>query len=204
MKQQSQGKASSGVINATQLPPLSGSQRQHPEGIQEELEDQMMDDMEMDEQMENQPYGMEMEEDAMEDEEEDQGITFEGLRDIIEKTEDEGKDQVFQAREANYISKGTYIWQLLSQIETGEQAISFFAKHGHNTPIKFINCKRKPVPADQFRPYDLVKIEDEKALENEYFTVSAQGVVHVSQDKGKRNKNADAVPTEFLSLSEWM
>ena len=164
----------------------------------------MMDDMEMDEQMENQPYGMEMEEDAMEDEEEDQGITFEVLRDIIEKTEDEGKDQVFQAREANYISKGTYIWQLLSQIETGEQAISFFAKHGHNTPIKFINCKRKPVPADQFRPYDLVKIEDEKALENEYFTVSAQGVVHVSQDKGKRNKNADAVPTEFLSLSEWM
>jgi hypothetical protein len=167
------------------------------------MDEQMMDEMEMDEQMENQDYGMEMDE-QMEMDEEDQGVNFEGLRDIIEKTEDEGKDQVFQAREAKYISKGTYIWQLLSQIETGEQAISFFAKHGHNTPIKFINCKRKPVPADQFRPYDLVKIEDEKALENEYFTVSAQGVVHVSQDKGKRNKNSDAVPTEFLSLSEWM
>ena len=52
MKQQSQGKASSGVINATQLPPLSG-QMQYPQGIQEELEDQMMDEeqMEMDEQM---------------------------------------------------------------------------------------------------------------------------------------------------------
>jgi len=39
-----QGKASSGVINATQLPPLSG---QHPQGIEEEP-DQMMDQMEMD------------------------------------------------------------------------------------------------------------------------------------------------------------
>jgi hypothetical protein len=68
-----------------------------------------MDEMDMDEQMENQAYGMEMDEDVMEDEE-DQGVNFEGLRDIIEKTEDEGKDQVFQAREANYISKGTYIW----------------------------------------------------------------------------------------------
>ena len=58
-------------------------------------------------------YGMEMEEDVMEEEEEDQALNFDGLRDIIEKTEDEGKDQVFQAREANYISKGTYIWQLL-------------------------------------------------------------------------------------------
>lgn len=54
----------------------------------------------------------------MEDEEEPEDdnpeVTFDGLRDIIEKTEDEGKDQVVQAREANYISKGTYIWQLLA------------------------------------------------------------------------------------------
>ena len=164
-----------------------------------------MDEMEMDgeayQQMEamDDDQGMEEEDGA-----EDAGVTFEALRDIIEKTEDEGKDQVVQAREANYISKGTYIWQLLAQIETGEQAISFFAKHGHNTPIKFVNCKRKPVPGDQFRPYDLVKVDDEKALENEYFTISAQGVVHVSQEKGKKYKKSDAVPTEFLSLSEWM
>lgn len=109
-----------------------------------------------------------------------------------------------QAREANYISKGTYIWQLLTQIETGEQAISFFAKHGYNTPIKFVNCKRKPVPGDQFRPYDLVKVDDEKALESEYFTISAQGVVHVTQGKGKRGMKPDIAPTEFLSLSGWM
>ena len=113
------------------------------------MDDQMMEDMgmemDMDEQMEQEAYQMEEEE---EEQQQEQGFTFEGLRDIIEKTEDEGKDQVFQAREANYISKGTYIYQLLTQIETGEQAISFFAKHGHNTPIKFVNCKRKPVPGD--------------------------------------------------------
>jgi hypothetical protein len=203
--QSAQGKASSGVINATQLPPLSGQRGPHPQGIEEDPEDQMMDEMEMDgeayQQMEamDDDQGMEEEDGA-----EDAGVTFEALRDIIEKTEDEGKDQVVQAREANYISKGTYIWQLLAQIETGEQAISFFAKHGHNTPIKFVNCKRKPVPGDQFRPYDLVKVDDEKALENEYFTISAQGVVHVSQEKGKKYSKSDAVPTEFLSLSEWM
>jgi dynein heavy chain len=165
----------------------------------------MMDEMgaQMDGEAYQQVEGMaDMEED--EEEAEDAEVTFEALRDIIEKTEDEGKDQVVQAREANYISKGTYIWQLLAQIETGEQAISFFAKHGANTPIKFVNCKRKPVPGDQFRPYDLVKVDDEKALESEYFTISAQGVVHVSQEKGKRGSKSDAEPTEFLSLSEWM
>ena len=53
-----------------------------------------------------------------------------------------------QARQANFISTGTYIHQLLMQIKTGEQAISFFAKYGSNTPIKFLNCNRKPIPPD--------------------------------------------------------
>ena len=63
---------------------------------------QQMDDMEMDEGMEGQ------------EDDDNAGPTFEALRDIIEKTEDEGKDQAGQARGANYISKGTYIWQLLT------------------------------------------------------------------------------------------
>jgi hypothetical protein len=74
----------------------------------------MVDEMGM--EMEDDEYGaqqmndMEMGEE-MEDEEDDNGDpTFEALRDIIEKTEDEGKDQAGQARGANYISKGTYIW----------------------------------------------------------------------------------------------
>lgn len=193
-----QGKASSGVINATQLPPLSGKQ---PEGIDEEME------MEMEAEAQYQQQQMEEMDDMPEDD--DASYDYAQLDRLIENEEDKGTDQAVKAREANYISKGTYIWQLLSQIETGEQAIAFFAKHGHNTPIKFVNCKRKPVPLDQFRPYDLVKIDPDdenakKALESEYFTISAQGVVHVIQEKGRRGAQSEVIPTEFLSLSEWM
>lgn len=191
-----QGKASSGVINATQLPPLDG---QFPEGIEEEP-DQMMD---MD-QMEMDPDAYQQMEEMGEAPDDDETYDYAMLNRLIENEEDKGMDQAQKAREANYISKGTYIWQLLSQIETGEQAIAFFAKHGHNTPIKFVNCKRKPVPGDQFRPYDLIIIgDDEKALEGEYFTISAQGVVHVGRQEKGRSANAPP-PTEFLSLSDWM
>lgn len=173
----------------------------------------MIPEMEMDPNMEEDPYGEAMDgmDEAMEQDEaeDDAGITFEALRDKIESAEDAGKDLLTQARKANYISKGTYIGELLAAIETGEQAIAFFAKHGSNTPIKFVNCKRRPVPGDQFRPYDLVKVDssDEKALEGEYFTISAQGVVHVTTVPGRRGTAHDTAgfaPTEFLSLSEWM
>ena len=57
-KQQSgAGRASSGVINATQLPPLSG-QNQYPDGIEEDMNEQMMDEMDM-EGMDMDPYGEE-------------------------------------------------------------------------------------------------------------------------------------------------
>jgi hypothetical protein len=75
----------------------------------------MMDDNE--DQMEADQYhqhmdGMAegMEEDMDYGQEQDDEINFENLRDIIEKTEDAGNDQVVESREANYISKGTYIF----------------------------------------------------------------------------------------------
>jgi dynein heavy chain len=71
-------------------------------------------------------------------------------------------------------------------------------------PVKFLNCNRKQVAAVQFRPYDLVIIEDEKALEKEYFTISAQGVVQVFNEKRRKKAANAATPTEFLSLSDWM
>lgn len=80
----------------------------------------MMDEMEMDGEAYQQMEEMDDDQGMEEEGAEDAGVTFEALRDIVEKTDDEGKDQVVQAREANYISKGTYIWQLLAQIETGE------------------------------------------------------------------------------------
>jgi len=71
-------------------------------------------------------------------------------------------------------------------------------------PIKFLNCNRKRVSVSQFRPYDLVIIEDEKALEKEYFTISAQGVVQVFNEKRRKKSVNSITPTEFLSLSDWM
>jgi len=49
--------------------------------------------------------------------------------------------------------------KIQDSIKTGEEAISFFAKYGNTTPIKFINCVRIETnnPAI-FRPYDLIVI----------------------------------------------
>lgn len=134
-------------------------------------------------------------------------IDFEEFRLIIENNEDESKNKASQARQANFIRKGTPIYDMLVKIQSGEQAISFFAQHGNSTPIKFLNCNRAPVPPQLFRPYDLSVSFDEKELKDEYFTVSAQGVVHICPEKGtvvKKASKFDAVPTEFFSLSDWM
>lgn len=98
-----QGKASSGVINATQLPPLAGGKYQ-PEGIDEE--------MEMDQQEAHFQQQMEEMEEAPEDDE--VSYDYGALERLIESEEDKGTDLSVKAREANYISKGTYIFQLLS------------------------------------------------------------------------------------------
>jgi dynein heavy chain len=193
-----QSKASSGVINSTQLAPI---------------QQQAAEDME--------PYGREMEDgDIIEEGDEMEGLeqeNFEGIdidsidmeafRAIIDNNEDAHKKQIMEVRTANFIRRGTYIHQVLHQILTGEQAISFFAKHGNATPIKFLNANRRPVAPDQFRPYDLEVIHDKKKLLGEYFTISAQGVVHICPEKPKGDRRPtknDIVPTEFFSLSEWM
>ena len=191
---------------------------------------QMMYDMdgnlvEMDPEM-AEAYGQEMDpdmEDEMEAERqaqqaaegEGQGendFKFEDLKRLLEKEEKEEKDETIAMRAANYIGTGTPIHKLLMEIKTGEQAISFFAKHGSNMPIKFLNCNRRKVHRSEFRPYDLVVAPyttDVKHLDNEYYTISAQGVVQVFQDKNrmlvsKAKKRGDLVPTEFLSLPDWM
>jgi len=73
-------------------------------------------------------------------------------------------------------------------IKTGEDAISFFAKYGNSTPVKFIYCMRdKSVPSYVYRPYDLRVIKEginsiDHTLD-EYYTISALGIVHVYTDK---------------------
>lgn len=79
----------------------------------------------------------------------------------------------------------------LAQISNGEEAISFFAKYGNSTPIKFINCVRTPTPKEVFRPYDLTALPHKELGDinlNEYYTISAHGVVHVYTDKRKKRK----------------
>ncbi len=54
-------------------------------------------------------------------------LTFDEFRQMIENNEDESKSKAMQARTANFIRKGTPIYEMLVKIKTGEQAISFFA-----------------------------------------------------------------------------
>lgn len=62
-------------------------------------------------------------------------------------------------------------------------------------------------PDTDFRPYDLkviFKSENQKELTlNEYYTISANGIVHVFTDKGKKRAEGDT-STEVISLSDWM
>lgn len=163
-------------------------------------------------------YGMEeqrapreipqFDEEEYDDEEEDQveqpdanaALDLDGFEKII-NTEGSTNNQTTELRKANFVRKGTASYHMVQAIRTGDQAISFFAKHGTNMPIKFLNCNRKPVAAAHYRPYDLVVEEDEKKLDREYYTISAQGVVLVQNQKKKQLKSAT---TEFLTLSDWM
>lgn len=122
-------------------------------------------------------YDDEEEEEATDNNQTEDALKFDDFRNIIETNEGQTNNQVTELRKANFIRKNTAIWHMVQAIKTGDQAISFFAKHGTNMPIKFLNCNRKQVAASMFRPYDLIIIEDEKALDKEYFTISAQGVV---------------------------
>lgn len=108
----------------------------------------------------------------------------------------------------------------LTNIKTGEEAISFFAKYGNSTPIKFINCEKVITSKKIFRPYDLVVIPHKELGDlnkNDYYTVSANGIVHVYTEKRKKssfllfyalsNLSLDEesdVSTEFVSLTQWM
>lgn len=83
---------------------------------------------------------------------------------------------------------------ILKTIRTGDVAISFFAKYGNTTPIKFINCIQK-VNSEVFRPYDLEVIssnENQKeSAYDEYYTISAHGIVKVYSERLKKQLKAE-------------
>jgi dynein heavy chain len=101
-------------------------------------------------------------------------------------------------RDTLFISKGSQLSKEIMRYRTGEDAISFFAKNGSNTPIKFLYAGKSKGKSKDFRPYDL-KIMHENDLPPDYYTISAQGVVHVCP---KHNESGST--TTFYSLSDWM
>ena len=122
--------------------------------------------------MQDEEYDDEEEKEDLKHQTEDD-LTYEEFKHMIEKQEEGTKNDVAEQRRANFIKKGTAIWHIQQGIKTGEHAISFFAKHGNNMPIKFVNCNRKQVRLSDFRPYDLVTVNNDKDLDTEYFTISA-------------------------------
>ena len=101
------------------------------------------------------------------------------------------------AQETLFVDRESMIFKELKKIITGEDAISFFAKNGNTTPVKFLYCNKAATDGKIFRPYDLVVVP-EKEIHAEYFTISAQGVVHVMP------KTSEGSVTTFYSLADWM
>lgn len=136
----------------------------------------------------------------------DHGLGYDDFEKVITAQENVENNQDNELCKANFIKKNTPIWHLQQKIRDGTQAIAFFAKHGTSMPIKFLNCNRATVRASQFRPYDLEVINDEKLLNEEFFTVSNKGVVQIITNKSKIKKRSSKkpVPTEFYQLHEWM
>lgn len=85
----------------------------------------------------------------------------------------------------------------LPEINTSEDAISFFAKHGQQTSIKFVHLVREPESdLKPFNPYDLVVVGrgELHAHHPEYWTMSMSGLVHVCPPR----------PSDFIPLAEWI
>ena len=93
----------------------------------------------------------------------------------------------------------------LPQLQTGDDAIAYFAKFGDTTPLRFVHLNRAETGID-FRPYDLVVVPPTE-VEEEHFVFSSKGVMYFtskrSQDTIKKADRKDK-PTSITSLSRWV
>ena len=80
----------------------------------------------------------------------------------------------------------------VAALQTGEDAISFFAKSGPQTDTKFVTLNRAPQLA-KFRPYDLEVVSPRHA-QPDHYSMSLRGVVHDVPGK----------PTSFTPMAQWM
>jgi dynein heavy chain len=122
-----------------------------------------------------------------------------------------GDSQKPQNKIQNALFVDKSVSNILKTIKTGDVAISFFAKYGNTTPIKFINCIQK-LNAEKFRPYDLEVItgndNQKESAFDEYYTISAHGIVKVYSERMKKQLKAEGkeelLSTEVVGLSDWM
>lgn len=145
------------------------------------------------------PIAAELSQESEEEELEGSGEDFnvQSLQKLFNKSKKSRTSLASGAQETLFVDRESYIFKELKKIRTGEDAISFFAKNGNTTPVKFLYCNRASEISKNFRPYDLLVVP-EKEIHAEYFTISAQGVVHVMP------KNSDGSATTFYSLADWM
>ena len=90
-----------------------------------------------------------------------------------------------------------HVRQITANVNTGDDVIEFYARHGHDSPVKFFYCLLKDDPAafssPYFLPYDLTVVSRDD-VGSEYYTMSASGVVHMKA----------GMQSEFTPLGEWM
>ncbi|CAD7972922.1 unnamed protein product [Amoebophrya sp. A25] len=87
----------------------------------------------------------------------------------------------------------TLVEEQIQGIQTGDDAISFFARNSATTRLKIVYCNRMPPSPVEFRPYDLIAVP-EKKVNGEYFTISPTGIVHCQPGQA----------SEYLSIPEWI
>lgn len=148
------------------------------------LESQKQVDVQLDDNEDLAPKEEELQEDAAEN--------IDYYKVVASVFDEKNKKQGNKIQNAFFVDAA--VNEMLNTIKNGEDAISFFAKYGNSTPIKFINCVRDTsMPSYIFRPYDLKVIrtsEHQKEVTlNEYYTISAHGIVHCFTEKHKKLSN---------------
>ena len=96
-----------------------------------------------------------------------------------------------------------FVAEAKAKLKKGKDAISFFAKYGNTTPIKYIHCVK--AQTGKFSPYELDIVHDENRLTKvkEYYTISFSGILQIFSSIKHQRRKKDK-PTEFISLSDWM
>ncbi|KAL3689708.1 hypothetical protein R1sor_016017 [Riccia sorocarpa] len=85
---------------------------------------------------------------------------------------------------------------VLEYVKTGDDCVRFFMENEARNRVKVFYCNRAKT-AKMFQPYDMVVVRRAE-IEDEHFSFSFDGVVHVEPQIGHR-KNAS-----FTPLEEWM